>query len=82
MVSASAVILSGSPLKNSWERQLRSRRGAGECRLLSGPQRAVASLCTPPKRVWNLLKRPTPSQVTSPTPTTSRRLTSSPTQSP
>ena len=37
VVSASAVILSGSPLKNSWEPLLRSSRGAGECRLLSGP---------------------------------------------
>ena len=44
--------------------------------------RAVASLCTPPKRVWTLLTTPTSSQVMSPTPTTSRRLTSSLTQSP
>ena len=43
--------------------------------------RFVANMCTPPKRVWTLLTRPTPSQVMSPTPTTSRRLTSSPTQS-
>ena len=35
--------------------------------------RAVASLCTPPKSLWTLL--------TSPNPTTSRRFTSSPTQS-
>ena len=42
--------------------------------------RAVASLCTPPKRVWTLLTTPTSSQVTSPTPTTSRRLASSPTE--
>ena len=38
--------------------------------------RAVASLCTPPKRVWTLLTTPTSSQVMSPTPTTSRRLSS------
>ena len=30
--------------------------------------RAVASLCTPPKRVWTLFTRPTPSQVMSLTP--------------
>ena len=44
--------------------------------------RAAASLCTPPKRVWTLLTTPTSSQVMSPTPTTSRRHTSSPIQSP
>ena len=41
----------------------------------------VEYLCTLPKKVWPPLTRPTPSQVMSPTPTTSRRLTSSPTQS-
>ena len=44
--------------------------------------RAVASLCTPPERVWTLLTTPTSSQVMSPRTKTSRRLTSSPTQSP
>ena len=53
MVSASAVILSGPPLKNSWGATwskigffwlLRSKRGAGECRFLSGlPFYSVAS---------------------------------------
>ena len=44
--------------------------------------RAVASLCTPPERVWTLLTTSTSSQVMSSTPTTPRRLTSSPSQSP
>ena len=51
-------------------------------RISSTTLRAVASLCTPPKRVWTLLTTPTSSQVMIPTPTTSKRLTSSPTQSP
>ena len=44
--------------------------------------RDVVSLCTPPNKVWTLLNTLTSSQVMSPTPTTSRKLTSSPTQSP
>ena len=51
------------------------------CRTSSTTLRAVASLCTPPQRVWTPLTTPTSSQDMSPTASTSRRLRSSPTQS-
>ena len=51
------------------------------CRTFSTSLKTVASKCKPSKSVWTLLTSSTPSQVMSPTPTTSRRLTSSPTQS-
>ena len=51
-------------------------------RTTSNPMKTVANLCTPPKRVWTLWTRPTLSHIMSTTSTTSRRLTSSLTQSP
>ena len=46
------------------------------------PRGSVVALCTPPTRRWGLRTNPTPTQVMSPRTASSRRLMSSPSQSP